>query len=100
MVRKIHDLKEKVYGKKTNVEFPYLFEQDFLWDCINSIDSIEISRKKKFFLILSMFQDRLIFEGRKSRIFSLLQSVRPLRECINRVTSVVKEGRGDKKSEN
>lgn len=100
MIERWNRLYEDYYDEKSTVFFPYLFEQKFVLNCISMIDDLELNRRKKLFLYLSLVQDRLIFQLKDSFIYNILKSFETTRNLINTLTAYVKVLRGDKKSMN
>jgi hypothetical protein len=91
-------LYETIYSKRTVVLFPFLFDSDFVIHCINKIDDLTVEYSQKLALHVTLFQDKLIFLMKDTRLYLLLKNFEPVRNMINTTTAYIKSGRRDKKN--
>jgi hypothetical protein len=95
---RISGISRAIYIDKTEVQFPYLFEREFLKRCIYSIEGMDLTAFQKFFLGLSLLQDKMIHRSKGTILYRALRSSDILRNIFNSLTAGVKRYRGDNKS--
>lgn len=97
-LRKVESIHERIYKEGEVVYFPYLFDREFVLQCISGIEGLDIRGFNKIFLRVSFIQDRVIYELKDTFIYNLLKSFEPARKLYGSVGYFIRNMRGDKKS--
>ena len=97
-LRKVESIHERIYKGGEVVYFPYLFDREFVLQCISGIEGLDIRGVNKIFLRVSFVQDRVIYELKDTFIYNLLKSFEPTRKLYNSLGYFIRNMRGDKKS--
>lgn len=96
---KLDIITERIYENiEENIHFPYLFDRNFVLECVSGIEGLNMTGYNKIFLNATLIQDRIIYELKDTPLYNLLKSFEPTRHLINSLTAYVKSMRGDRKS--
>lgn len=97
---KLGEMIEKHYSRGEILNFPCLFDSEFVLKCLGGIEGFEISITQKLFFHITFVQDRIIYELNDTSLYNFVKSHETLRNLANSLTASVKRLRGDKKSTN
>ena len=89
---------EKINRSAEVVNFPYLFNSNFILKSISQIKGLHLKNYDKIRIHITLAQDRVIYELKDTPIYNLLKSINPVRNLVNSLTAWFKGRRGDRKS--
>ncbi len=89
-------IKKMIYIDGKPVEFPHLFDREFMLQGINSIDDIKMTTKERIFFNISLDIDRITHELMKSRFYEFFLTSQVCRNLYNSFGYYVRNKRGDR----
>ena len=84
--------------KRSKARFPYLFDKNFIMNCVLAIDGLDMNYQNKLFLNLSLVQDGLAVRYNDTHIYNAIKSFGPTRSAYNNVGHFIRRKRGDLRS--
>ena len=94
-LNKLNTLHEKIYKEGDNIPFPYLFDRDFMLECVSAIDGMKMGKYDKIILHISLIQDGIIYKLQDSFVYNLIKSFKPALIIVSFFTRRVRKMRGD-----
>lgn len=96
-LRKLDALHKRIYDEQKVIRFPYIFDQNFILECVSKIEGLRLNKFNKVALRISLILDKIRESQKNSALYTLLKSFEPTRKLINYFISFVRAMRGDKK---
>jgi hypothetical protein len=87
----------KVNDENEDVDFPLLFDRDFVLDCISAIDQMDLNVPQKGFIRVSLFLDELISRSKDNGMYDVFRANDYIRRLANSIAHSVRFMRGDRK---
>jgi hypothetical protein len=93
------DIETRLYSDLDfRVSFPYIFNKPLVMRCVSDIGYHDMSFRQRFFIHLTLMQDRLLLALVGTDLHHFVKSRQELRRFVNSASTIVKIGRGDTKS--
>jgi hypothetical protein len=92
----IHDIDQKIRSDSDTIDFPYLFDREFLWRCIGSLTDVQLSRTQKLFIQISFMLDTATNIAQRHPLFPYLMRMKTSRLLYNTVGYWIRGRGGDR----
>ena len=96
LLNKIEEINRLAYSDGSIVLFPYLFERNFILQCLDSIEVCKLTRKNNIFLDVSILLDRFQHELAETSLYDPLLKFSPGRKYYNSFCYFIRNHRGDR----
>ena len=80
------------------VTFPFLFDREFVLDCLSTIDGHSLSAAQKALINISLLVDGIVLRSEDSGLYQALKANDTVRRVANSVAHSIRAVRGDRKT--
>ena len=91
-------IQDKIHDSDEALIFPFLFDREFILDCVSTIDGLCLSRRQRSLIKVSLVLDELIAQSKDSGLYEVLRANSLTRGVANSIAHSVRILRGDRKT--
>jgi len=83
-------LYEKMYIRKETVNFPYIFNRDFIIKCLSKLDNFEKEKFNLLFFNISFYLEEIMYKLENTLLYKALKHFGPARNLFNSICMLAK----------